>query len=627
MPSSWSETTPPTPGSRSSAAYIAAINIEATFHGLITADDGVFDIDTDSGYVPFDGIVLTDTFHLTEDGVFDDMVALPGNSERARAQRALDIRVIIGNPPYSVGQTTGNDNNANLRYSALDAAIAGTYARYSTAQAKGSLYDSYIRAFRWASDRIKDEGVIGFVSNGGYIDANTADGFRKSLAAEFTSIYVFNLRGNARASGELRRREKDSVFGQGARTTISITLLVKNMAKDGPAQIYYRDIGDYLDREGKLAILAHSDIRTMDWCPITANTAGDWINQRNDIFQTFQPLSPKEDAARGSIFDARSAGLQTNRDAWVYNYSSARLRVNVERTIEFYNEEMVRFAELRKRNEINATTDSVANFISNDPLKISWSRSLKSHLLKSVRLGADGMFGTASYRPFSKQFVYYDRFLNHERAQLPRIFPTVDIKNFGIMLTAPGSHYEFTPFITDCIPDQHLLDTGRFFPRYTFGEADPNDLFSGDMTQRIDNISDRALAEYQSAYGAAVSKDDIFYYVYGLLHSPEYRAEFAADLRKMLPRAREFRRLMTSTRSSRLTQGVSSPALTRPGCWTSCSLTHRCATIPSGRALTTSPSPCSAWPTSPPAPPTPDTTSASWTPKPAGWASPTRYGW
>jgi len=519
------------------AYYIAAINIEATFHGLITADGGLADTDADSGYMPFDGIVLTDTFHLTEEGVFDDMVALPANSERARAQRDLDIRVIIGNPPYSVGQTSGNDNNANLRYPVLDDAIARTYANHSAAQNKNSLYNSYIRAFRWASDRIKDKGIIGFVSNGGFIDDNTADGFRKSLANEFTSIYIFNLRGNQRTAGELSRREGGKIFGSGSRNTVTITLLVKNPDKVGPADINYWDIGDYLDREQKLNIVGGSNVDNIDWNAITPNEAGDWINQRNDIFLTFEPLSPKENAARAAIYEVRSAGLQTNRDAWVYNYSSSKLRANVEQTVLFYNAETERFAELSKRDKISATTDNVGDFISNDQTKVSWSRSLKSNLLKGVKIEVDGSFGAAVYRPFSKQFVYYDRFLNHERSQMPKIFPAPDAKNVGIVIIAPRPGTEFAVHAVNCIPDlSYFTYTVQFFPRYTFSESDPDDLFAGGVGQRIDNISDRALADHRATYGAEVSKDDIFFYVYGLLHSPEYRAEFAADLKKMLPR-------------------------------------------------------------------------------------------
>jgi predicted helicase len=213
------------------AYYIAAINIEATYHALATQTDPT------AGYVPFDGIVLTDTFQMTEKGDFDDEIVFPTNNDRAVRQRALDIRVIIANPPYSVGQTSGNDNNANLKYPTLDAAIRDTYAARSTATLKNSLYDSYIRAIRWASDRIKDHGVIGFVTNGGFLDANTTDGLRLTLADEFTSIYVFNLRGNQRTAGELSRREGGKIFGTGSRNTVAITLLVKNPARTGPAMI------------------------------------------------------------------------------------------------------------------------------------------------------------------------------------------------------------------------------------------------------------------------------------------------------------------------------------------------------------------------------------------------------
>lgn len=518
------------------AYYIAAINIEATFHGILTQGGSFSEAGAD-GYTPFDGIVLTDTFHLAEAGGFDDIVALPANSKRANEQRNLDISVIIGNPPYSVGQSSGNDNNANIKYPVLDDAIMRTYAAKSTATNKNSLYDSYIRAIRWASDRVKEQGIIGFVSNGAFIDGNTADGLRKCLADEFSSVYVYNLRGNQRTAGELSQREGGKIFGSGSRNTVAITLLVKSPGKSGPAEIRYRDIGDYLSREQKLDIVANSDAGEMDWTPVTPNEAGDWINQRNAAFAGYPPIGDKESS--GAIFSAYSGGLKTNRDAWVYNSSRTTVKRTARATVDFYNSEVDRYVEsmAQTRGPVN-----VDDFINSDPTRISWNRADKNNIARgatapryrydedAVRLG--------SYRPFNKQHVYFDRRLNDMIYQLPSVFPAPEVRNPGFVIISPRPGTEFGVLAVDVMPDlSYFTYATQFFPRYTFSEHDPDALlFDGAALGQIDNISDRAHADYQRAYGPGVTKDDIFYYVYGLLHSPEYREQFGADLKKMLPR-------------------------------------------------------------------------------------------
>jgi predicted helicase len=515
------------------AYYIAAINIEATYHGLTAKDDAA------AGYVPFDGIVLTDTFHMTEDGGFDDQLAFPTNSERALAQRALDIRVIIANPPYSVGQTSGNDNNANLKYPALDGAIASTYAARSTATNKNSLYDSYIRAFRWASDRIKDHGAIGFVSNGGFIDGNTADGLRKSFADEFTSIYIYNLRGNQRTAGELSRREGGKIFGGGSRNTVAITLLVKNPAKSGPAAIHYKDIGDYLSREQKLAVVADSDISAMNWTQITPNDAGDWLNQRNVQFSHFQAIGGETN----SIFSVSSRGIESGRDAWVFNYSGGRLRKQVQSMIGFYSDQLSSFKAYYHSGEISQPgLLDAEEFVNRDPSKISWTASLIGKLAQESEISYDeNQITYSTYRPFNRQFSYFAADLIHRSGKLRQIFSS-KVRNYGFYITGTGADEPFSVLMVDAIPDLHAVGTrsvGPIFPRYTYTELDEGDpsLFDGGLSAvQIDNITDTTLSSYRAAYGQQVTKDDIFYYVYGLLHSPDYRSEFAADLKKMLPR-------------------------------------------------------------------------------------------
>ena len=518
------------------AYYIAAINIEATFHGIAGGE-----------YVPFDGIVLTDTFQMTELGDTMDDVIFPQNNERVVHQKNLDIRVVIGNPPYSVGQGSQNDGNQNLDYPTLDSRIRVTYSADRKRGGNNSLYDSYIRAIRWASDRVNDQGIIAFATNGGYIDSNVASELRQSLAREFHAIHVFNLRGNARTSGELRRKEKDNVFGQGSRSTVAIMLLVKRLGSPAGATIRYRDVGDYLTRQEKLAAVAASAVDTGDWQTITPNAEGDWINQRSPDLHGLTPIGAKVSQGRPkpvTVFANYSRGLETGRDAWVYNYSAAALGAAVQRMIGFYNEQVHSYQEFCAKNAVSKPNKHVDEFIDLDPTKISWTLSLKRRLGSRVPVEYSATSSVvAVYRPFSKQRAYFDRSLNHILGQLPKIFPTTEHHNFGLYCVGMGSAVPFSILAIDSIPDLHVTGAGsggQFFPRYTYHElADEGDLLNDETSggfARVDNVTDEILADYRIMYGAGVSKDDIFYYVYGLLHSPMYREQFAADLKKMLPK-------------------------------------------------------------------------------------------
>ncbi|MGC2997231.1 DEAD/DEAH box helicase [Streptomyces sp. G35A] len=521
------------------AYYIAAVNIEAAFHDLAGGD-----------YRPFEGIVLADTFQLAEGTAkLDGMDVLEGNSERAKKQKAQPITVVIGNPPYSVGQDSQNDDNKNLKYETLDSRIQETYAAKSTATLKNSLYDSYIRAIRWASDRIKDEGVVAFVSNGGYIDGNTADGLRKSLVEEFDAIYCYNLRGNQRTAGEQSRKEGGKIFGSGSRNTVAILMLVKSDRNGTPAsdcELYYHEVEDYRTREEKLSELHSQDLNTVKWKKIQPNTDGDWINQRDERFANFQEIGDKDkSAAAAPIFTLHSGGLKTNRDAWVYNFSERKLGENVESMIEFYNGQVEEFADhCRDRAIVAPGVASVERFIDFDQKKISWS----STLIPKVARGQKFEFHssrvvTSLYRPFCRQYVYFDQSLNDRPGKLPQVFPTPDHANFGFYVTGLGSDKPFSVHAVDLMLDLAYWGSsnGQFFPRYTYrklaveGGFDFGD--SSDGYERIDNITDSALAGYRKAYpDLAITKDDVFYYTYGLLHSPEYRERFAADLKKSLPR-------------------------------------------------------------------------------------------
>ena len=526
------------------AYYIAAINIEAAYHGIVGGD-----------HLPFEGICLTDTFQLYEQDrdLLSDLMA--DNSSRRSRQKKLDIRVIIGNPPYSVGQNSANDGAANVEYPKLDNRIRDTYAAKSDATNKNSLYDSYIRAIRWASDRIKTAGVIAYVSNAGWIDANTTDGLRKCLVEEFASIHIFHLRGNARTSGEVRRKEKDNVFGQGTRTPVAITLLVKNPEATEHGQIRIHDIGDYLTREEKLAIIA--DFGSIDgigrkngWRVITPDEHGDWLAQRDKRFEGFIVLGNKEASEKAVLFSNYSSGLKTQRDAWCYNSSQLALASNMERMVGFYNAELDRFAAAHSRADRTAREKAVDGFINTDSSKISWTRALKGDLVKGKRFTFDGECLTPSlYRPFTKQYLYYSRGFNEMLYQMPRIFSLGEsAENRVIQTDAKYGGHGMIALMSDGLPDLHCNGDSQCFPRYLYNEEVPvGDTPQGNLLtaqasstgglQRRDAITDEGLAVFQAAYPAeTITKDDLFYYVYGLLHSEDYRSRYADNLSKELPR-------------------------------------------------------------------------------------------
>jgi len=518
------------------AYYIAAINIEAAYHGEVIDE-----------YTPFEGICLTDTFQMYEK---DDLVSalLEDNSARRQRQKDLDIRVIVGNPPYSVGQGDANANNANVPYPSLDARIRDTYGARSEATNKNSLYDSYIRAIRWASDRIGDAGIIGFVTNAGFVDASTTDGLRKCLNDEFSSLYVFHLRGNARTSGETRRKEKDNVFGMGSRAPIAISLLVKNPNAEACGQINFNDIGDYLSREEKLEKIAgFSSVAGIEqWQPITPDEHGDWVKQRDDSFNQFIVLGEKDDKSALTLFDNYSNGVKTQRDAWAFNSCKANEDIIQEGMIGFYNAEVKRFNAAHPGLDTKGRQAQVDGFIDTDPTRISWTRALKQDLGKdrSYAFEVDCLV-PALYRPFTKQWLYFNRRFNEMVYQMPRIFPDAVAENLVIGVSATGEKVAFSALISRHVPSLHFVDIegSQCFPLYLYDEtaqASKKDLFSEPTEaglRRRDAITDAGLAHFNTTYpGEQISKEDLFYYVYGILHSPDYRERFADNLSKELPR-------------------------------------------------------------------------------------------
>lgn len=516
------------------AYYIAAINIESTYHSLIGGS-----------YAPFEGICLTDTFELYEK---EDLISgvLEDNSKRRTRQKKLDIRVIMGNPPYSSGQTSANDNNANIAYPLLDERIACTYAEYSTATNKNALYDSYIRAIRWASDRIKNAGVIGFVTNAGWIDGNAMDGMRQCLAEEFSNIYIFHLRGNQRTSGELSREEGGKIFGSGSRAPIAISLLVKNPNAASLGHIHFHDIGNYLTREEKLKTIASfASIKGIaqqnGWQTITPDRHNDWLNQRDDRFHDYISMGDKKDKNTTAIFENYSNGLKTQRDAWCYNGSRSKLLENMSASIDFYN------AELEHSSPKNP--NRIKNFINFDRSKISWTRALKGDLEKNKKaVFSKNKAIKSAYRPFFKQWLYFDRQFNEMVYQMTQIFPTARTENLVICLTGRGSIKKFSVMISDLLPDLELISKSQCFPLYLYDEPkqikenETEDIFKQETEKnenytRRDAITDKGLAHFQKSYPReTISKEDLFYYIYGLLHSEDFRTRFADNLSKELPR-------------------------------------------------------------------------------------------
>lgn len=523
------------------AYYIAAVNIETTYHAIAGAAE----------YEPFPGICLADTFQVSEAGDELDLKVFPANNDRITRQLSTPINVIVGNPPYSVGQGSANDLNANLKYPTLDARITATYAARSTATNKNSLYDSYLRAFRWATDRIGDHGIVAFVANGGWIDGNTADGIRLSLADEYSRIYVYNLRGNMRKSNW--KQEGGQIFGGGSQATIAIWIGVKDPSHSGPCEIHYTQTSDAgPSREEKLATVDTATLDSIDWQAIIPNAYGDWTNQRHDDFIAWPVLGTKKDNETVSLFASYSRGVATGRDAWCYSYSANALNNQVTSMVEQYQAAQRLFTQwVREQGIIKPKEADVSRFLSQHPDlttqgSMSWNRSINQQLARNATLEIhDSSLRVSLYRPFCQLHAYFDRQLNDMIYKLPSMFPTPHHTNTGFYILSLGASKPFSVFMGSAIMDLNFYGSegGQFFPRWTYattpedggfdlGSDGPVDEFG---YRRVDNITDEIAAVFSDALGGPVDKDDIFYFVYAQLHDPGYREAYAADLKKMLP--------------------------------------------------------------------------------------------
>lgn len=479
--------------------YIAAINIEAVFD----------EINGDEPYAPFEGIVLTDTFESTEiEDTLDDTF-FGTNDKRLKRQQEKPITAIIGNPPYSIGQNSQNDNNQNISYPKLDKRLAETYVAKSNAGLTKGLYDSYVKAFRWASDRLKNQGVIGFVTNGNYLNTNSADGLRAGLYEEFNHLYIFNLRGDQRTLGEQSRREGGKIFGSGSRTPVAISILVKDGSDNH--ELHYYDIGDYLSRKEKLAIISElGDVSQLDWQEIIPDENNDWLNQRDPNYQKYASLSGDST----SVFNNNSMGILTSRDAWVYGYSKEKVAQNTERLVQNYNNELKRLKSIpvnERKDLLNRKSDY-----------INWSRKLERFAVNDIELEYhQSHLKLSLYRPFTKKWVYHDKALNEEARLYYNKFGQ---DNLIINTTGRGATRDFSPLVVDCIPNNDFMEKGQGFMRYD-NEVDETSLF-----QNNDNLNQ----EFADKLG--LSLDETFAYVYGLLNSREYQEKYANDLKKDLAR-------------------------------------------------------------------------------------------
>ena len=504
--------------------YIAAVNIENVFHDRSGRKEK---------YAPFPGIILGDTFRMRQvkPGDLLDDADFTENSQRILAQNNAPISVIVGNPPYSIGQKSANDNAQNENYPWLNERLESTYVANSEATNNKALYDAYIQAFRWSSDVIENErgGILCFVTNGGWLDSNAGAGFRRCIVREFDEIYCYNLRGNQLTQGETSRREGGKIFDSGCRCPITILCLVRLSADrhSGNATIHYRDIGDYKTREDKLHdLMMYASFFSDTWLDgaqtIVPNEHGDWINQRNDTFSTYIPLTPeKKFVEKGeSFFTAQALGVATNRDAYVQAFSRQAVLDRQQAAVAFYNH----CAEQRAQQA--------------NPSLINWTRSLREQVVKGTHsiFHAEAM-RLSMYRPFQKQWLYFDAFWNEARGVMPKLFPTGERgENVVICTGGLGSTKSRTCLITDVTPDLNMMDAGtQCFPLYWYEEKDV-DLFGKKALVRHDGVSDWVQRRAERQYGTTVTKEEVFYYVYGFLHQPAYREAFAADLKKALPR-------------------------------------------------------------------------------------------
>ena len=537
--------------------YVASLNVEHAY------------LEKTGRYKPFEGIVLVDTFEMVEGKTIGMFSA--ENSERAQRQREAPITVVIGNPPYNAHQVNANDANQNRTYPQVDGRIRETYAAASAAQNKNALSDPYVKAFRWASDRVGDQGAVAFVTNDSFLDALSFDGMRRHLAGEFDEVWVVGLGGNVRKDPTLSG-STHNVFG--IQVGVAITLLVrtggKRKAEDGRATIRYAQAGERWTKREKYDWLeAAGDLTGLDWRVLEPNARHVWLT--GDLADDWDDLMPlcsdderrSDDANETTILDDYCPGLQTNRDVWVYGFDRARLAERVERFVDTYNAQVVKWQRKGKPGV------RVEDVVTHDDAKIKWSSSLKSSLKRGAYADFDeDAIYRAMYRPFVTKRLYYDRTLIHRPGDFDAYFPTPDAENRTIWLKV-GSAWPMFALMVDRPADVLPQGGSQCIPFYTYrpladtasaADGDTEVVLDGARYARRDNLTDWALGQFRARYAEEtllvpslagdenirgsresapareITKEDVFHYVYAVLHHPAYRARYAADLKRSLPR-------------------------------------------------------------------------------------------
>ncbi|WP_390554308.1 type ISP restriction/modification enzyme [Helicobacter pylori] len=525
--------------------YIALINITQAAQNR------------DSSLKNFKNIALTDSLDIYEEkndkGVFKFFEDLKENKEIKDTLADQNIRVIIGNPPYSAGAKSQNDNNQNLKHPELEKRVYEKYGKNSTSRSVGkTTRDTLIQSIYMASGVVKDKGVIGFVVNGSFIDSKSADGFRKCVAKEFSHLYALNLRGNQRTSGEVSRKEGGKIFDSGSRATVAIIFFVKDKSVQNSA-IHYYEVGDYLKREAKLNLLANfENLDSVPFKEITPNDKGDWINQRNEEFEKLIPLKRDKTLQNDSIFDINSGGVVSGRDPWVYNFSPNILTQSVQNCIDTYNADLKHFNE-RFREAFKQRTAKDKGIkpadryrhlndkeITTDQTKIAWTRSLKQGFIKNTNLptSSEERIRLSLYRPFNKQWLYFDKNLNEEQRQFSKIFPDKSAQNVVINTSSMASR-NFSCLIANEITDVQTMANNQAYPLYGYD----------DLGRRDYAISGYALNLFRRHYkDNAITEEEIFYYIYAILHHKGYLEKYKNSLAKEAPRialSEDFKELST----------------------------------------------------------------------------------
>ncbi|BAM96591.1 hypothetical protein HPOK113_0683 [Helicobacter pylori OK113] len=509
--------------------YIALINITQAAQNR------------DSSLKNFKNIALTDSLDFYEEkndkGVFDFFKDLEENKEIKDTLADQNIRVIIGNPPYSAGAKSANDNNQNLSHPKLEKRVYEKYGKNSIAKNGKTTRDTLIQSIYMASELLKDKGVLGFVVNGGFIDSKSGDGFRKCVAKEFAHLYVLNLRGNTRTSGETCKKEGGQIFDSGSRATIAIIFFVKDASVKNSA-IHYYDIGDYLKREEKLNRLANfTNLDAIPFETITPNNKGDWINQRNDAFEKLIPLKRDKKRQNPSVFDINSLGVTTGRNPWVYNFSPDALRCSVQKCIDTYNADLKRF-NARFREAFKQRTKGVKSAelykqlndqeITTDKTKIAWTDDLKNKLIKNENLqeSSEKRVRLSLYRPFNKQWLYWDKDWINRQRQFSKIFPNKSAQNV-VINTGVGNGKDFSALVSDCLSDYDLISPNQAYPLYYYD----------DLGNRHYAISGYALNLFREHYeDHSIAEEEIFYYIYAIFHHKGYLEKYKNSLTKEDPR-------------------------------------------------------------------------------------------